>query len=154
MWCAVGRTRDRFRDGSVPSTVDEGEMFVLEVGASGVVTGRPLPTSMLSTSLRDSTHRASGKDDLFEMINVRLGNDNRVRMTQVYANGSETEWQAILFGDDQMVDGQWSGNGWSSGFTALRVPEEEAAVLLATGRSVATAPSWRMDASRKLLRSP
>lgn len=149
MWCAVGRTRDHYWDGSVVSTLDEGEMFVLEVGVSGTVTGRALPTSKLSTSLHDST-----VDELFEMINVRLGDDNRVRMTQVYANGSATEWQAVLFGDDQMVDGKWSGNGWSSGFTALRLPEEEAAALLTTGRSVATAPKWRVDMPRKLLRSP
>ena len=154
MWCAVGRTRDRYDDGSVVSTLDEGEMFVLEVGVSGTVTGRALPTSKLSTSLRESTHRGSDGDELFDMINVRLGDDNRVRMTQVYANGSETEWEAILFGDDQMVDGKWSGNGWSSGFTALKLQEEEAAALLATGRSVATAPKWRVDKSRKLLRSP
>ena len=67
VWCAVGRTRDHYWDGSVVSTLDEGEMFVLEVGVSGVVTGRALATSKLSTSLLHSTHRGSGEDDLFEM---------------------------------------------------------------------------------------
>lgn len=149
VWHAVGRKRDHQED----TVLDEGEMFVLEVGASGAVTGRALPTSELPATLRDSSRRSLDEEH-FEMVNVRLSEDHRVHMTQVYANGSETEWQATLFGEDQMVDGIWRGNGWSSGFTALRLPEDEASVLLATGRSVATAPSWRMDRSRKLLRSP
>lgn len=152
VWHAVGRSSDNHNnDEATLSVLDEDEMFVLEVGASGAVTGRALPTSELPTSLRDSKDRPL--DESFEMVNVRLSEGRRVRMTQVYANGSQTEWQAALFDEDQMVDGIWSGSGWASGFTASRLPKEEAAALLAVGRSVATAPSWRMNKSNKL-RSP
>lgn len=151
VWHAVGnRYRHHEGDGGISDL--EGDMFVLEVAPSGTVTGRALPTSKQHASLGDSIGRTA-EEDSFEMINVQLGEDNRVCMTQIYPNGIETQWEATLYEEDQMVDGRWSGNGWSSGFTALRLPQEEAAALLATGRSVATAPSWS-DRSRRLLGSP
>ena len=145
VWHAVQRQSEHYDDDAAAALATEGELFVLEVGVTGVVTGRALPTTEMAAALRHHHrhHHREGGDD-FEMINVRLLDGDRVQLTQVFADGSETEWHATLFDGDQMVDGRWSNrSGWSAGFTASRLPEQEGRALVATGRSVATAPSWR-----------
>lgn len=95
---------------------EEGELFVLEVGVTGAVTGRPLS---FSGAGRSPLRRGGGSDpESFELINVRLEDGDRVRMTQVFGDGTEMEWRATLFSREQMVDGEWSNeSGWSGKYT-------------------------------------